>query len=99
MPEQILELFPLQELTPQPVDDSMYELNVKRLKQVQSSLIVQTPVANEEDDESEDVYRPGELYRRYRTVEELPEIAKAFYTVAGKFYPFLQSETKLILNS
>lgn len=31
------------------------------------------------------VARPGELYRRYRTVEELPENAKAFYELAGKF--------------
>jgi RNA polymerase I-specific transcription initiation factor RRN7 len=29
--------------------------------------------------------RPGELYKRYRTVEDLPENAKAFFELAGKF--------------
>jgi RNA polymerase I-specific transcription initiation factor RRN7 len=87
VPEKILELFPLQELPPQRADDSDTEQNVDRLKKVQSSLIVQTPVAIEENDKLEDVNRPGELYRRYRTVDELPENAKAFYIIAGNSNP------------
>jgi RNA polymerase I-specific transcription initiation factor RRN7 len=97
VPEQILELFPLQELLPQPADNSNYEQSIDRLKRIQSSLIVQTPVVTEGDGQSGDVNRPGELYRRYRTVEELPEHAKAFYKVAGKSSPFVLSKKSLIL--
>ena len=42
------------------------------------------PVQDEEAEAEEAVVRPGELYRRYRTVDELPENARAFYKLAGK---------------
>jgi RNA polymerase I-specific transcription initiation factor RRN7 len=42
--------------------------------------------------ESGEIRRPGELYKRYRKVEELPENAKAFYELAGEFS--LESKNK-----
>jgi RNA polymerase I-specific transcription initiation factor RRN7 len=55
------------------------------LKEVQGSLILQKwkPV---NDGEGEEIRRPGELYKRYRRIEELPENARAFYELAGEIY-------------
>lgn len=82
--EQILQLFPLSDLAPQPAEDFDYEQRVERLKDVQKSLVVQKskPV---EVGETEEIKRPGALYKRYRRIEELPENAKAFYELAGEF--------------
>lgn len=54
------------------------------MKQIQNDLLVQKSKPIFHGGGSK-VNRPGELYKRYRTVEELPEMAKAFYEVAGKF--------------
>lgn len=83
--KQILELFPVEDLPPHVNIESDQEQIETKLKQVQSGLLLQTPVPKEAGEEQEDINRPGELYRRYRTVEELPESAKAFYERAGKF--------------
>ncbi len=56
---------------------------MERLKDVQKSLVLQKPKPVEVS-ESEEIKRPGELYKRYRRVEELPENAKAFYLLAGE---------------
>jgi len=82
--EQILELFPLQELPPKPVVELMQEHTIPHIKQIQQDLISQKPLPFEED-ESERINRPGELYRRYRHIEDLPANARAFYEKAGKF--------------
>jgi len=37
-----------------------------------------------QENENEEIRRPGELYRRYRSVEDLPENARAVYEKAGK---------------
>lgn len=84
MPEKILELFPLHEISPQSNIELSDEQSISRLMKVQGSLIVQNPLADREDDNSKEVNRPGELYRRFRTIEELPENAKAFYEIAAK---------------
>jgi RNA polymerase I-specific transcription initiation factor RRN7 len=84
VPEPILEQFPLEELTPQtimPLDNKIAGI----LKEVQGNLIIQQPVAVKEEGENVLINRPGELYRRYRTLDELPENAKEFYERAGKF--------------
>lgn len=57
---------------------------VDRAKEVHKTLTLQKPVSRMDDDGSEDIVRPGEMYRRYRMAKELPESAKAFYEVAGK---------------
>lgn len=80
MAQQILELFPLSELPPRPVSEDQ---DVPHLREIQKNLVYQKPRAVEED-ESGDVKRPGDLYRRYRTVADLPENAKAFYEKAGE---------------
>jgi RNA polymerase I-specific transcription initiation factor RRN7 len=83
--EQILELFPLQD-APQPrMEDSDHEGRADRLKQVQMNSILRKSKPVQEHDQ--DVTRLGEYYRRYRTVEELPEDARAFYEMAGKLQP------------
>lgn len=81
--EQILDLFPLQHLPPQIPLDSNEEQKIVHLKAIQESLIVQKSRATSEG-ESKQTNRPGELYRRYRTVEDLPDSSKAFYEIAGK---------------
>lgn len=83
MAEQILELFPLEELPPRPVVEPMEEHASPHIKQIQEDLISQKPLPLEED-ESERINRPGELYRRYRHVEDLPENARVFYEKAAE---------------
>jgi hypothetical protein len=70
-------------LLPQTAGDSDYDQRVIRLKEVQGSLIIQK-WKHAKFGESEEIRRPGELYKRYRRIEELPENAKAFYELAGK---------------
>lgn len=83
MAEQILNLFPLQDIPPQTPLDSNEEQSIDRLRQVQGSLIIQKAEDVAECEDREHINRPGELYRRYRTIEDLPVHAKAFYEIAG----------------
>jgi len=78
--EKILELFPLQELPPQEIQVPDLEELAYRATRVQKSLQIQTPVPLID----EDIKRLGELYRRYRAIEELPANAKDFYKKAGE---------------
>ena len=80
--EQILEQFPLQDLPPLAVADSSNDQRLERLKHVQNNLVLQIS-KSVEGDEAGDIKRPGELYKRFGTVDELPESAKAFYEIAG----------------
>ena len=57
---------------------------IERAKEVFKTMNLQKLIARTSDEEPAGIVRPGEMYRRYRTVEELPENAKAFYEVAGK---------------
>lgn len=52
------------------------------LKRVQQRLVPKTPKAVGNGDK--EAKRPGELYKRYRSLEELSDVAKAFYELAGK---------------
>ena len=81
--EQILELFPLQDVPESISEDSDQEGTADRLKQVQQHSIVLKSKPVKENDE-EDVTRLGEYYRRYRTVEELPKETRAFYESSGE---------------
>jgi RNA polymerase I-specific transcription initiation factor RRN7 len=80
--QQLLDHGPLHELPPRPFLTSDLEQSVNRLKQVQNNLIVQKSKVAESV--VENITRPGELYKRYRTVQELPANAKIFYEIAGK---------------
>jgi RNA polymerase I-specific transcription initiation factor RRN7 len=82
--EQILELFPLQEVSPRTTEDTDDEKRDERLKQIQRSSILRYSKPVQEGSE-QDVTRPGEYYRRYRTVEELSKEARVFYEIACKF--------------
>lgn len=84
----MLELFPLERLPPRPAEDDDLAERISRLKVTQNNLIVQKA----KGDSRNNVNRPGELYKRYRTVEELPATAKAFYELAGRVIP-LQNNT------
>jgi RNA polymerase I-specific transcription initiation factor RRN7 len=86
VPLKILEHFPIQDLPARSAEPDDQDERASRLKQVQRSSIVQKPVPiqDEEAEEEEVMTRPGELYRRYRTVDELPDNARAFYKLAGK---------------
>ncbi|KAH9204453.1 hypothetical protein DL95DRAFT_471482 [Leptodontidium sp. 2 PMI_412] len=82
--EQILQIFPLDDLPPQPdAEDSCLEQDIASLKDVQGSLFLQEPQPIEDGDTSEEVVRAGELYKRYRSEEELPKEAKAFFELAA----------------
>lgn len=85
MPQTILEHFPIQELPPRPAEEDDQDQRANRLKQVQNELTVQKPIPVQEQDgeRSEPINRPGEFYRRYRTPDELPDNARAFYKLAG----------------
>jgi RNA polymerase I-specific transcription initiation factor RRN7 len=81
--EQILKLFPLQHVPPLIAEDSDNEQRLERLKQVQENLVLQKPEPVEDDGVAGETKRPGDLYKRYRTIDELPENAKAYYEMAG----------------
>jgi RNA polymerase I-specific transcription initiation factor RRN7 len=94
VPAGILEPFPLKDLPPLAPRPSNEDEIVIRLKEVQSDLIIQEVVPVKE---GEAIKRPGELYRRYRTVEELSDIAQTFYDIAGKYCTFILEKTQLII--
>jgi RNA polymerase I-specific transcription initiation factor RRN7 len=80
--EQILELFPLQDLPERKADDSEQEKKTNRLSEIQQSSTLRK---SEPVKDGDDVTRLGEYYRRYRTVDELSKEARAFYEAAGEF--------------
>jgi RNA polymerase I-specific transcription initiation factor RRN7 len=86
VPLEILEHFPIQDLPPQPAEKDDQDERAERLKQVQKNLIIQIPLAVQDEGgrDTETVARPGQFYRRYRNTGELPDNAKAFYKLAGK---------------
>lgn len=83
MADQILEFFPLDELLPRTHEERPYEKIVDLVKQVQNSLIVQKANPSKRH-QNEDIKQPGDLYRRYRSTEDLSDDAKAFFELAGK---------------
>ncbi|KAF5874667.1 putative ubiquitin-60s ribosomal protein l40 fusion protein [Botrytis fragariae] len=84
VPQHILELFPLSDTIPDTAMGIVDPDPINRAKEVHKTLTLQKPVAHVDDDEFQDIVRPGEKYRRYRTIEELPESAKAFFKIAAR---------------
>lgn len=83
--EQILQLFPIEDPPSRPLrDHTETEQTTVRLKAVQESLVWRDPRPIIEGEESGDLQRAGDLYKRYRTVEELPQRARPFFELAGK---------------
>jgi RNA polymerase I-specific transcription initiation factor RRN7 len=82
--EEILELFPVSEPPPRVIEDVKEKSGISALKEIQQNLIFHTSKRVEENEGSH-LKRPGEFYRKYRKVENLPEDAKAFYERAGQF--------------
>ncbi|KAG9231397.1 60S ribosomal protein L40 [Amylocarpus encephaloides] len=82
MPQQILDLFPLEDILPQAKEQPDPEAGNRTLKKIHEALKIQKPLEGKGEDE--DTKRPGELHRRYRSVEELPENAKCFFELAAE---------------
>lgn len=83
MPQQLLDLFPLQDLPPEKAEnDSASESYHHRVKQVQSTLTWHKPIPARED-RRDDLTRPGTLYKHYRKIDDLPAMAKSFYEKSG----------------
>lgn len=81
MPETILDKFPLTEITPLGPVASNAEDRLSRLKRIQQSLIPQK--TNPDEDSPDTVIRPGDQYRRYRKVSDVPDKALPFFELAG----------------
>jgi RNA polymerase I-specific transcription initiation factor RRN7 len=83
VPQQLLDLFPLTSLPPDGTETyAETYLPTDKVKHIQSMLRWNKPFATS-NDKREDLVRPGTLYRRYRTVDDLPKLAKSFYEKAG----------------
>src|SRR5450432_824234 len=86
VPEQILELFPIEEITHQdPAEKGEMVPTTERLKRVGESLVWQKPVPPQEGEDDVAINRPGSVYKHYRTIDSLPDSAKPFYNRAGQF--------------
>ncbi|KAK0128977.1 hypothetical protein ONS95_000920 [Cadophora gregata] len=82
--EQILQIFPMYKSSPHPrKDNSHHEDATARLRSMQQTLILQEPRPIEGDSGCGEVLRAGELYKRYRMDEELPDEASAFFELAA----------------
>ncbi|KAG0649094.1 RNA polymerase I-specific transcription initiation factor rrn7 [Hyphodiscus hymeniophilus] len=81
--QQILDFFPLQEIVQPAVDESDYLKQADGLKQVQQESSLRKSRSIPENDEA-DFPQPGEYYRRYRSVKDLPKAARAFYGIAAR---------------
>jgi RNA polymerase I-specific transcription initiation factor RRN7 len=88
--KEILDMFPLPSLDPIVQEaSSQREKDVKEkatqnTRATISSMRFQRPVTDEEtSDDSVDVRRPGEDYRSYKTEQDLPEMAMAFFIAAS----------------
>ncbi|CAG8960949.1 hypothetical protein HYFRA_00002487 [Hymenoscyphus fraxineus] len=83
LPKQILDFFPLQDLPPRQPDDAESTDPINLLKKVQQHLIP-IPHKSVGDGDKPGIRRPGEFYKRYRSPEELPDTAKAFFELAAQ---------------
>lgn len=92
--QQILDLFPLPELPPKQAIASNLDEIEDRIREVQKSLLLQKPAAIYGDEDSDSPARPGELYRRYRKVEDLSSNAKFFFERAGELSWLFRVEDK-----
>lgn len=89
MPQQILNLFPLEEpIGKGTVQGNEADSASERLKRIGESLVWQKPVAPEDAEEGPEIHRAGNFYRHYRSVNSLPDRARTFYDKAGKFNTF-----------
>lgn len=88
----LLDTFPVERSVKGDVveDESVNEkAKMKRLNGVISSMIPRRVVSAQDEDESmAKVLRPGEGYKRYRKVGELPPIAEQFYEAVAKLVGF-----------
>lgn len=85
MPQKLLDLFPLTESSTSKSKGVEEAIDIsERTKRIQSSMIIQNPVSDEDTAQMEGtINRPGSLYTIYRPKDELPDPARAFYKKTG----------------
>lgn len=91
LPDQLLDMFPINSQDPAgskaPVETvgsiSEEEQTEDRLNRIQGSLQVRTAQVADQEGNTTPARRVGELYKKYRTVQELNPWALAFYTAAA----------------
>ncbi|KAH8659085.1 hypothetical protein BGZ60DRAFT_414514 [Tricladium varicosporioides] len=84
MAEKALSFFPLPELPPKESKEFKKDnITPDLLKRVQRSLVLQRSLSKD-DEGVQNIKQPGELYRRYRNVEDLPASAKSFFELAAE---------------
>ena len=59
-------------------EETFAELSEK-IKRIQSTLKVRKPITDEEAEKLGGVYRHGDLYQAYGSIQDVPDIANAFY--------------------
>jgi len=76
-------MFPLQSPSTTTNNDGDHEAEkLERIKAVQASLRPNLVV--EAGQEGSGILRPGERYKRYRSIEQMPRLAKVFFEAAGR---------------
>lgn len=76
-------MFPVQPRTSTTINNSDHEAErLERIKAVQASL--RPSLVVEEGEEGSGILRPGERYKRYRSIEQMPRLAKVFFEAAGR---------------
>ena len=83
VPGSILDHFPLNELPADATINDNEDTTIRRVKEIHETMLIQRPIPVSNQDAVKEIRRPGELYRRWRTIDDLPENARAFCEVAG----------------
>jgi RNA polymerase I-specific transcription initiation factor RRN7 len=89
LPEQILDLFPLPNMSETPAVDRVTaqrvidETHAQGLSAVQSSLVWHEPVSLDESEKYATPRRPGSAYRRYRRMDDMSGHARRFHEEAA----------------
>jgi hypothetical protein len=83
VPKQILDFFPLQEISTKPIGLPQLEDQTDSMEIFQNILVPQKVIS--EKDEKRGIRRPGEVYKRDRGSQELTDNARAFFETAGNY--------------
>lgn len=77
-------MFPLDDLPPRSTEVTHDDSNAaERVRDVQGSLTRKRPISKEDAQQIASVNRPGSFYKHYRTVDQLPPAAIAFFERSG----------------
>lgn len=83
MPQQILDLFPLDNVAPKNTESgNEIDHSSERLKRMGEGLVWKKPMQLRQEEDPE-IQRAGNSYRCYRSFDSLPENAREFHIKAG----------------